>query len=118
MPWFKVDDTLHSHPKARKSGLEATGLWAVCGAYCMAYKTDGFVPDWYVNTWPRGKRLASALVDAKRWNPAVKDGETGWVFHDWADYQPSSDEIERDREHARERQRKRREKMREARSGE
>lgn len=116
VPWFKVDDTLHGHPKARKSGLEATGLWTVCGAYCMAYKTDGFVPAWYVSTWPRGAKLAAVLVEAQRWDVSEKDGESGWMFHDWSDYQPSSEEIEKDREHARERQRRRREGLRSIRS--
>lgn len=26
MPWFKVDDKIHSHPKARRAGLAAMGL--------------------------------------------------------------------------------------------
>jgi hypothetical protein len=91
------------------------GLWALAGSYCMAYKTDGFVPDWFVNSWPNGRRLADTLVKAGHWEIGEKDGEAGWFFHDWLDYQPSSDEIEADREHARERQRKRRQKLRESR---
>lgn len=115
MPWFKVDDTLHTHPKPRKSGLAATGLWTIAGSYCMAYKTDGFVPDWFVASWPQGRKLADVLVKNSQWEIGEKDGEKGWFFHDWHHYQPSSDEIEQDRENARERQRKRREKLREAR---
>lgn len=121
MPWFKVDDTLHGHPKARKAGLEAVGLWAVAGAYCSAYKTDGFVPEWYVSSWRNGRKLASRLVNAKVvtptgfWEPATKNGEPGWQFHDWDHFQPSAEEIEEDRENARERQRKRRKRLREAR---
>lgn len=117
MPWFKVDDTLHSHPKPRKAGLAAIGLWSLAGSYCMAYKTDGFVPDWFVCGWPQGKKLADTLVKSGQWEIGEKDGEAGWFFHDWFDYQPSSDEIEADREHARERQRKRRQKIREGRMG-
>lgn len=115
MPWFKVDDTLHGHPKARRAGLEAMGLWSVSGSYCMSYKTDGFVPEWYVQSWPHGLKLAARLVSAGKWETYEKDGERGWVFHDWADYQPSSDEIESERENARERQKKRRQRLREAR---
>lgn len=117
MPWFKVDDTLHSHPKSRKAGLEAMGLWSVSGSYCMAYKTDGFVPEWFVTGWRNGRKLADVLVKAGKWEIGEKDGEAGWFFHDWLDYQPSSDEIEKDRENARDRQRKRREHLRQARSG-
>lgn len=118
MPWFKVDDTLHSHPKPRKAGLAALGLWTLAGSYAMNYKTDGFVPEWFVASWPQGRRLADALVKHGLWEIGEKDGEAGWFFHDWHHYQPSSDEIEQDRENARERQRKRRDKLRKARTGE
>lgn len=113
MPWFKVDDTLHSHPKARRAGLSALGLWAVSGSYSMAYKEDGFVPLWFVKGFPKGESYARRLVDAKLWEPTEKAGEPGWQFKDWADYQPTSDEIEAEREKARERQRERRRRLRE-----
>jgi hypothetical protein len=121
MPWFKIDDTLHNHPKARKAGLAAVGLFTVGGSFCMAYKTDGFVPKWYVLSWPQGLKLANYLVTAGVpagfWEPVIKNGEEGWLVHDWEDYQPSADEIESDRKNARERQRKRRAKLRAARNG-
>jgi hypothetical protein len=116
VPWFKVDDTLHSHPKTRKAGLAAIGLWSVAGSWSMAYKTDGFVPDWFVTSWPKGTTLAAALVKAGKWETGVKDGEQGWYVHDWNDYQPSAEEIEADREAARDRQRRHRARLREARS--
>ena len=110
--WLKVDDTLHSHPKARRAGLTAVGLWAMSGSYCMSYKTDGFIPEWFVHGWPDGLTLARRLVDVGLWSDAVQDGEKGWSFHDWGDYQPSSDEIEKERALSRERQRKRRARLR------
>lgn len=33
MPWFRVDDSLDTHPKAIAAGNEAMGLWVRCGAY-------------------------------------------------------------------------------------
>jgi hypothetical protein len=83
MPHFRVDDGLHNHPKARKAGLEAMGLWNMSGSWCMGYLTDGFVPEWYVKGWPKGFALAKRLVDAGFWNPATKDGEKGWQFHEF-----------------------------------
>lgn len=84
MSWFPVDDAFHSHPKARKAGLEAIGLWSVSGSYCMAYLTDGFVPEWFVKEKPRGTTLAKRLVGAGLWRPGVNDeGEPGFWFHDW-----------------------------------
>lgn len=111
MPWFKVDDQLHSHPKSRSAGLAAMGLWTLCGAHAMAYKTDGFVPRWFVVSFTNGSRHANQLVKAGLWEQVENDG---WQFHDWADFQPSSEEIERDRNAARERQRRSRERRRNA----
>ena len=115
MAWFKVDDTLHSHPKVRRAGSAAVGVWVTAGSYCMAYKTDGFVPEWWLNTWGKaGHTAAKKLVEAGLWSPA-SNGEPGYQFHDWGDYQPLSDEIERDRELNRARQRKYRQQRRSAR---
>ena len=83
MSWFPVDDAFHGHPKGRRAGLEAIGLWTVSGSYCMAYLTDGFVPAWFVHEKPKGKTLAKRLVDAGLWVPGEKDCEPGWWFHDW-----------------------------------
>lgn len=115
MPWFKIDDTLHSHPKSRRASLAALGLWSMCGSYSMAYKTDGFVPEWFVAGFKNGKRLAEELVRVGLWLNAIRGSEEGYQFHDWTDYQPTSDEIEAEREAARERQRAFRKRRREAR---
>mgnify|MGYP003619309605 CR=1 FL=1 len=64
--WFKVDDTLHSHPKARRAGLTAVGLWAMSGSYCMSYKTDGFIPEWFVRGCGAGAAAETAREDARR----------------------------------------------------
>lgn len=117
MPYFKVDDMLHSHPKSRRAGLRAMGLWTLAGSHCMAYKSDGFVPGWYVASWPQGAKLAGELVAADLWEVGERNGEAGWWFHDWCDVQLSAAEIEADREHSRERQRKYRDKIRANRNG-
>jgi hypothetical protein len=115
VPWFKVDDGLHSHPKPRKAGLAAMGLWTVAGSWSAHHAQEGFVPEWFVNSWPHGRRRADELVRADLWSRDECDGEAGWRFHDWDHFQMSKAEIERDREHNRERQRRFREKRREAR---
>lgn len=108
MSWFKVDDTLHSHPKVRRAGAAAAGVWVTAGSYCMAYKTDGFVPAWWLDSWGKAGRIAARnLVEAGLWDQ-VQDG---YVFHDWDDYQPTSDEIEQAREKSRERQQRRRRRL-------
>lgn len=85
MPWFPVDDAFHGHPKARKAGFEAIGLWTICGSYCMAYLTDGFVSESWVREKPRGTTLAKRLVAAGLWTRGENDGEPGFWFHDWKD---------------------------------
>lgn len=124
MPWFKVDDTLHSHPKPRRAGLAAIGLWTLAGSYCSQYTTEGEVHEWFVTGWPQGRKLAGQLVAVGMWHKAGHDcpdcrqpeDDTSWQFHDWEHYQMTKEEIERDRELNRERQRRFREKRREARA--
>lgn len=113
MPWFKVDDTFHGHPKTRKAGLAAMGMWVLAGSYSASYVTEGFIPDWWVAALPQGRKRAAELVDAGLWVRGEQDGEQGWFFHDWANYQPSKAEIEADRAAARERQKAWRAKRRE-----
>lgn len=92
MTWFKVDDTLAGHPKPRRAGLPAMGLWVVAGAFCGQNLTDGFVPEWYVASWPRGKQHAAALVDAGLWAVSERDGDSGWLFHEWHQANPTREE--------------------------
>lgn len=100
MTWFKVDDTLATHPKARVAGLAAMGLWTVAGAFASQHLTDGFVPEWYVKTWPQGMRLAQQLVTADLWR--VADG--GWLYHQWDERQPTKAKVEEERSKTRARQ--------------
>jgi hypothetical protein len=103
--WFPVDDAFHSHPKARRAGMEAVGLWTVSGSFCMAYLTDGFVPEWFVKEKPRGMALAKRLVDAGLWRSGTHDGEEGWWFHDWKP-ECTKESIEKARTNARLRKQK------------
>lgn len=93
MAWFRADDKLHSHPKARKAGLDAMGLWVLAGTYAMDYRTDGFVPDWFIKSWPNGPKLSTKLVRAGLWSTGQEDGESGYRFHDWHDFQPTLEEL-------------------------
>lgn len=101
MPWFKVDDKIHDHEKARKAGVAAMGLWALAGSWCMDNLKDGFVPEGVPIRWARNYRtLAQQLVKVGLWTVAVKDGEKGWQFHDWLRYQPSAAKVRQDRKEA------------------
>lgn len=114
MVWFNVDDNLHDHPKARKAGLEAVGLWTVCGSFSSQYLTEGFVPGWKVEAYRNGLKLAQKLVDAGLWVYAEMDGEQGWRFHQWDQRNRTKAQVEADKAANRERQRKFREGQRNA----
>ncbi len=89
MSWFKVDDKLHDHRKARKAGKAAMGVWVLAGSWSMDNETDGFIPDDVLTRWGT---LADArkLVSAGLWDRETFDGETGHRFHDWSRFQPSA----------------------------
>lgn len=104
MPWFKVDDKLHDHRKARQAGSSAMGLWVLAGSWAADNTMDGFVPESVCSRWDsRFRRLAERLVEVGLWETGELDGEAGWWFHDWKHMQPSKDEVLGKREQARER---------------
>lgn len=103
MPDFRVADSAPEHPKLRAAGLAAVGLWTTSGAYAMRELTDGFVPQYWVKTWPSGLRNAARLVDVGLWRKATRAGVDGYTFHDWTDYQRPAERFAEERERARER---------------
>lgn len=111
MPWFKVDDKLHSAPKLlsipRKFRLAALGLWTISGSWSADQLTDGRVPDYMVEEWGGTKTLVDWLVKAGLWQK-VDDASQ---FKNWGEYQPTKADIESEREKNREKLRKWREKQ-------
>jgi hypothetical protein len=87
VPWFKVDDKLHDHRKARAAGATAMGLWVLAGSWSADNLTDGFIPATILPRWGR-PRDANRLTEVGLWHTDEQDGETGWRFHEWAERQP------------------------------
>ena len=100
MPWFKVDDKLHSHPKRHRAGLRAMGLWVVAGSWCSDQLTDGLIPRDMLIALGGKPADAAALVDAGLW----EECPSGWIFHHWDAQNPSRADVEARR--AEDRQRK------------
>lgn len=105
MPWFKSDDSFWRHPKVRRLGkdrLSAVGLWELSGTWCSdniaTNVLDGFVPDEQVEVWDPKHRCAKRLVEVGLWERVEAEGEHGYVFHDWADYNPTKASVEAERE--------------------
>lgn len=104
MPWFRIEDSFHSHPKVIKAGNEAAGLYVRCGSYAAQHLTDGFIPE-HVALLYGTPELAEALVQAKLWRRA----KGGWRMPDYLDYNPSKEAVDKDRAGKAERQRRWRE---------
>lgn len=82
MPWFPVDDSFHSHPKALATSLAARGLWVTAGSWSSAHLTDGVVPVHVLASLGGTPELAAELVAAGLWRRTRQ----GYVFHDWLDW--------------------------------
>jgi hypothetical protein len=102
MPWFKVDDGFHGHPKVVELSLSSVGLWTLAGSWCAKYLTDGFVADKTVKRLGASSDETAELVNAGLWLTALG----GFEFKDWADYQPLKADVEAERAAAQERMRK------------
>lgn len=106
MPDFRIADTAPEHAKLRAAGPAAVGIWAMAGAYAMRELTDGWVPAYWINTWPQGRKYAARLVYVGLWTQEDRGGIDGYRFHDWSGYQRSASQIQRDRAQARDRMRR------------
>jgi hypothetical protein len=127
MPWFKIDDKAHSHPKLIKAGNAALGLWLRCGSYAAQHLTEGIVPGVVAELYGT-KPQAAKLVKAGLWHepghncphgcPDPNPGD--YVIHDFLEdgRNTSRARYEADKKKARDRQAKHREGARAAGNGE
>lgn len=121
MTWFKVDDGLHSHKKAVRAGIPAMGLWVMAGSWCADQLTNGWVPDYIAMRLDRDyEQNAKVLVQVGLWVEDVRDGETGWQFHEWNEpgRQPTKDQVLADRAASADRQKRARDRAKEHRERE
>lgn len=104
LPWFRVDDAFHSHPKVLACSPAAIGLWTLAGSWCAAHLTDGYISDRELrHLLPRGSaQLASILVSNGLWTRMA----SGYQFHDWDAKNLTRERWERERENSRDRQRR------------
>ena len=89
MPWARIDDHLHAHPKivaAWQIDPASVGLELLALSHSAAYLTDGAIDQRFVRSWfksaARRRRAVNALVETGLWVP---NGD-GWVIHDYLDY--------------------------------
>lgn len=99
MPWFKVDDAFHGHPKVMELSPAAVGVWTLAGSWCANYLTDGEIKASIVRRFGADDAMVSELVGAGLWI----DLGGSYQFKDWDEYQPLKEEVMAERNAARER---------------
>ncbi len=89
MAWFRLDDGFADHPKVLRCSLAAIGLWTKAGAWSAKHLTDGEIPQAAVAALGGSPKLVRELVAAGLWS----EHDDGYAFHEWADHQPSRDQV-------------------------
>lgn len=106
MPWFRVDDSFHDHPKVFDAPDCAVALWTRAGTWSAHNLTNGFVPTAILARFTSDPGTAAReLVRRGLWLRV----RGGYQFHDWHDYQPTREAVENERKMKAERQRRWRE---------
>jgi hypothetical protein len=95
MAWFKLDDTMWSHPKFLRLSDKAFRLWVRAGAYCAQHLTDGIVSDEALTILGATRKHCDELWAAGLWE---RIPEGGYRYHDWHHYQLAKEEVDRRRE--------------------
>lgn len=81
MPWFRVDDQFHSHPKAEAAGNAALGLWVLLGSWA-AERQQGEIPMRVALTYGTRAQI-NKLIDAGLLDQVDANVE----LHDWDHWQ-------------------------------
>jgi hypothetical protein len=91
MSWLKIDDGLFLHPKWVQSPAGARALWITALSYCGKLNTDGCVPAPLLGILGGTAADAEALVEVGLWERTAD----GYRFHDFAEYNRTSEQQER-----------------------
>lgn len=99
MPWAKLDDDFHDHPKLIAAGVIATGIQARAISYCADLLTDGHISEGALpglltglngTPPPEGPDWPTYMVATGLWDRTAR----GYRVHDYLDYNPTKKEIE------------------------
>lgn len=122
MPWFNLDDGFDTHPKVRKAGNAAVGLFCRLGSHAAKHLTEGHVDAELVRDYGTPATVRK-LVAVGMLHPVghgcprcEQPAEGGYVMHDYLDYNRSRKQIEAARENGRRRQQKGRDRDRDERN--
>src|SRR6266705_2800835 len=96
MAWVRLDDGYPEHPKVDRVGPLAAWLNVCAWAYCARNLTDGFVPDGRVDQLAavqKPRHLVELLLEGKLWERVPG----GFLVHDFLDYNPSREQVLKER---------------------
>lgn len=130
MTWVRLDDQFNIHRKLARLSDAAFRLHVSALCWSARNLMDGFVPEADLDdVCARVRtpaRFAAECVERDVWHPAgyvcdseacpacpdskwpVAAGETGWIIHDYFEYQYSKEQVQRDRQANKERQKRHR----------
>lgn len=112
MVWVRIDENFAQHPKVLRAGPLGMAMQIAALCYCNRHMTDGFVPKQIakglldldgLGMRMSGNGLMGAGLDAE-WHLVVEDlveaglwdeVDGGWQIHDYLDFQPSRQQIQR-----------------------
>ena len=109
MSWVRLDDQFPNHAKIMSVGSDAFRLHVTAMCWSATQLTDGAIP--VVATRQLGwfcadlKQATAELVVAGLWEMAPGGG---WLIHDYLDYNPSKEQVLKERTDAKERMRNKR----------
>lgn len=91
--WVRVDSNLAANHKVlalleQRGGDHALNIYVFGLGYCMNAGNDGFIPKLALGLFHGRAKDAQLLVEVGMWHELPG----GWQVHDWAEYQPSSEE--------------------------
>lgn len=108
----RLDDHFWAHPKVLNCSDGAIALWVRALSWVGFQLTDGFVPHQCLRLLRGRKRDADRLVAAGLWVKGECDGQLGYWFHDFTDWNNAAtrEEVEKRRKRGHDRVIKHREK--------
>jgi hypothetical protein len=100
MPWARIDDRFHSHPKILSCSPGAVALYVCALTWSVGNLTDGSIPAHALGASLPGtkpserNRWAAELVTVGLWERT----DVGYAIHDYSEFQPTREEVERERQ--------------------
>jgi hypothetical protein len=102
MPWARLDDGFHDHPKVDGLSLAAVGLYTLCLTWAHRHRKTAILPGHITEArvaklaGKDARRLSTELLASGLWEP--ENGLGGYVIHDFCDYLPKERDPQERRE--------------------